>query len=397
MSYRIILFLILGIDATILLFETSSLSISYAESMILYEEFSFLSLLVKASIYFFGTNDFALRFPMIILHLLSAILLYKISKEYVQKEKNRLWLVLVFVLLPGVVSSAIILNNAGLIIFGLLFFVYIYKNFSRKYTYFLLTLYLLIAGDFVYLFLALCIYAIYTKERNFFIFNIIAFFTSVFLYGIDAKGSPQGHFLDAMGVYSAIFTPIIFIYLFYILYRRYLTKDIEILWFIATVPFLLSLILSFRQRIELEVFAPYLILALVLAAQTFYHSYRVRLKMFKTNYRLAFTLSLIFLILNTLVVFFNKELYPYLNKPQSHFAYNMHVAKELAFELKSRGIECVDTDYKMSSRLRFYGVTNCNTYKLTQVSKNIKNVDTVTISYKNRPVYYGNVTKVNTN
>jgi len=397
MSYRIILFLILGIDATILLFETSSLSISYAESMILYEEFSFLSLLVKASIYFFGTNDFALRFPMIILHLLSAILLYKISKEYVQKEKNRLWLVLVFVLLPGVVSSAIILNNAGLIIFGLLFFVYIYKNFSRKYTYFLLTLYLLIAGDFVYLFLALCIYAIYTKERNFFIFNIIAFFTSVFLYGIDAKGSPQGHFLDAMGVYSAIFTPIIFIYLFYILYRRYLTKDIEILWFIATVPFLLSLILSFRQRIELEVFAPYLILALVLAAQTFYHSYRVRLKMFKTNYRLAFTLSLIFLILNTLVVFFNKELYPYLNKPQSHFAYNMHVAKELASELKSRGIECVNTDYKMSSRLRFYGVTNCNTYKLTQVSKNIKNVDTVTISYKNRPVYYGNVTKVNTN
>ncbi|MDD3835082.1 MAG: hypothetical protein PHS42_06375 [Sulfurimonas sp.] len=397
MSYRIILFLILGIDATILLFETSSLSISYAESMILYEEFSFLSLLVKASIYFFGTNDFALRFPMIILHLLSAILLYKISKEYVQKEKNRLWLVLIFVLLPGVVSSAIILNNAGLIIFGLLFFVYIYKNFSRKYTYFLLTLYLLIAGDFVYLFLALCIYAIYTKERNFFIFNITAFFISIFLYGIDAKGAPQGHFLDAMGVYSAIFTPIIFIYLFYILYRRYLTKDIEILWFIATVPFLLSLILSFRQRIELEVFAPYLILALVLAAQTFYHSYRVRLKMFRTNYKLAFTLSLIFLILNTLVVFFNKELYPYLSKPQNHFAYNMHVAKELASELKSRGIECVDTDYKMSSRLRFYGVTNCNAYKLTQVSKNIKNRDNVTISYKNRPVYYGNVTKVNTN
>ncbi|MCK9491853.1 MAG: hypothetical protein M0Q24_07165 [Sulfurimonas sp.] len=397
MRYKIILFLILGIDATILLFETSSLSISYAESMILYEEFSFLSLLAKISIYFFGTNDFALRLPMIILHLFSAILLYKISKEYVQKEKNRLWLVLVFVLLPGVVSSAIILNSAGLIIFGLLLFVYIYKNFSIKYTYFLLSLYVLVAGEFVYLFLALGIYAIYKKEKNFFIFNISAFFISIFLYGVDSNGAPQGHFLDAMGVYTAIFTPIVFIYLFYVLYRRYLTKNIEILWFIATIPFLLSLILSFRQRIGLEVFAPYLILALPLAAQTFYHSYRVRLKMFRTKYRLIFTIALIFLALNTLVVFFNKELYPYMNKPQNHFAYNMHVAKELAKELKNRGVECVDTDYKMSSRLRFYGVTNCNTYKLKEVSKLSTNKSTVTISYKNRAVYYGSVTKVNTN
>jgi len=396
MSYRIILFLILGIDATILLFETSSLSISYAESVILYDELSFLSLLAKISIYFFGANDFALRLPMIILHLFSAVLLYKISKEYVQKEKNRLWLILVFVLLPGVVSSAIILNNAGLIIFGLLFFVYIYKNFSIKYTYFLLTLYILVAGEFVYLFLALSIYAIYTKEKNFFIFNIFAFFISILLYGVDAKGGPQGHFLDAIGVYSAIFTPIIFIYLFYILYRRYLTKDVEILWFIATIPFLLSLILSFRQRIGLEVFAPYLLLALPLAAQTFYHSYRVRLKMFRSNYRLIFIISLIFLVLNTLVVFFNKELYPYISKPQIHFAYNMHVAKELATKLKNRGIECVDTEYKMANRLRFYGVTNCNTYKLTQTSEILKNRHTVTISYKNRPVYNAYVTKVNT-
>lgn len=397
MSYRIILFIILGIDASILLFEISSLSISHAETIILYEKFSFLGLLVKSSIYFLGANDFALRLPMIVLHILSAILLYKISKEYVQKEKNRLWLVFVFVLLPGVVSSAIILNNAGLIIFGLLFFIYIYKNLSIKYSYLLLSLYVLIAGEFVYLFLALSIYAIYTKEKNFFIFNIFALFISIFLYDIDTKGIPQGHFLDAMAIYSAIFTPIIFIYIFYILYRRYLTKDIDILWFIATVPFLFSLVLSFRQRIELEVFAPYLIIALILATQTFYHSYRVRLKMFRKKYRVSFVLSLIFLVLNTLVVFFNKELYAYVDKPENHFAYNMHVAKELAQELKNRGIDCVDTDHKMASRLRFYGVTNCNTYKLAQVAKISKNIDYVTISYKNRPVYNAYVTKVNTN
>ncbi|WP_372999449.1 hypothetical protein [Sulfurimonas sp.] len=397
MSHRVIFFLILGIDAFILLFQTSSLSISHAESMILYGDLSFLQLIIRTSIYFFGSNDFALRLPMIIFHLLSATLLYKISKRYLPNRKNRLWLLLVFVLLPGVISSAIIVESAGLVIFGLLFFVYVYENFSRKYIYLILSIYVLIGGEFVYLFLALSIFSIYTKQRTFFIFNMFAFFTSLLLYGVDTTGLPQGHFLDTIAVYTAIFTPIIFIYIFYILYRRYLTKQIDILWFIASVAFVFSLLLSFRQRIELEDFAPYLILALPLAAQTFYHSYRVRLKMFRTKYRVAFVISLVLLVLNSLVVFFNKEIYVFIDKPKNHFAYNMHVAKELANELKSRGIECIDTDYKMASRLKFYGVTNCNTYILTEKNLKYQNRESVTISYKNRAVYKAIVTKVNTN
>jgi len=102
-------------------------------------------------------------------------------------------------------------------------------------------------------------------------------------------------------------------------------------------------------------------------------------------------------VLNSLVVFFNKEIYILIDKPQNHFAYNMHVAKELAYELKNRGIECVDTDYKMASRLKFYGVTNCNTNILTEKSLKDKNKKNVTISYSNRAVYKAYVTKVNTN
>ncbi len=397
MNHRYILFLMLGLDAFILFFQTSSLSISYAESLILYGDFSFLQLLVKTSIYFFGQNDFALRLPMIILHLLSALLLYKISKKYLVNNQSRLWLVLVFVLLPGVISSAIIVDGAGLVIFGLLLFAYAYENFSRKNIYMILSLFVILDGGFVYLFLALAIFSISTSQRVFFIFNIIAFFISIAIFGIDAKGIAQGHFLDSIAVYSAIFTPIIFIYMFYILYRKYLTKDIDILWFISSVAFIVSLLVSFRQRIEIESFAPYLILALPLAAQAFYHSYRVRLKMFRTKYKLAFTISLILLVLNSLVVFFNKELYLFIDKPQKHFAYNMHIAKELANELKHRDIECVRTDKKMSSRLRFYGVTNCNKNILLEKDQKDQNENSVTISYRNRPVYIGYVTEINTN
>ena len=132
MKYRIILFLILGVDAFVLFLQTSELSISYDEATLLYGEFSFLQLVVKASLSIFGTNDFALRVPMITLHISSAILLYIVSKKYIQREENRLWLILVFVLLPGVISSALLVDGAGLVIFGLLLFVYIYENYSKK-------------------------------------------------------------------------------------------------------------------------------------------------------------------------------------------------------------------------------------------------------------------------
>ncbi|WP_321778894.1 hypothetical protein [Sulfurimonas sp.] len=375
--------------------QTSSLSISYNESMILYGDLSFLQFMIKSSIELFGQNDFALRLPMIMLHIASAFLLYEISNKYLKDERSKLWLVLIFVLLPGVISSAIIVDGAGLVIFGLLFFVYAYEHFSKTCIYIILGIYAIIDGGFLYLFLSLAIYAIYTSQKKFFLFNIMALFISIGIYGVEAKGVAQGHFLDSIAVYAAIFTPIIFVYIFYVLYRRYLTKEIDILWFISSIAFIISLLLSFRQRMELEHFAPYLILALPLVAQTFYHSYKVRLKIFRTKYKIAFVVSLILLTLNSLVVFFNKELYIVLEKPQQHFAYNMHIAKELALELKEKNIECISIDKKMQNRLRFYNVTYCNKYKFIR-NRNKNNLyNNVTISYKNIIVYEGYVTKGN--
>ncbi len=397
MSTRFILFLILGLDALILIFQIDELSISYNETLLLNGNFSFLQILIKSSILLFGQNDFALRFPMIVLHILSAILLYKISKKYLKVDRNRIWLVLIFVLLPGVISSAIILNSAGLILFGLLLFVYLYENHSTSFIYPLLIFYMLIDGSFVYLFMALALFSIYKKDRNFFLFNVVLFSISLLIYGIDTHGSPKGYFLNSLGLYAAIFTPIIFIYLFYVLYRRYLTKDIDILWFISTAALVFSLLLSFRQRVGIEYFAPYVILALPLVAQTFEHSYRVRLNIFRKNYKLIFIVSLAFLLINSSVVFLNKYLYQVIKEPKKHFSYNMHVAKELSHELKKRGISCVDTNMKMSKRLKFYGVTKCNNYLLQENYSDLINSESVTISYKNRVVYSANVTKININ
>ncbi|QOY55206.1 hypothetical protein HUE87_02910 [Candidatus Sulfurimonas marisnigri] len=397
MNIRYILFLILGLDALILILQTVELSASYYEVSLLYGEYSFLQAIVKASIYLLGQNDFALRLPMIILHIFSTILLYKISEKYVKIQKNRIWLVLIFVLLPGVMSSAIIVNEAGLVLFGLFLFVYVYENYSQKFIYLLLSIYLLVSGGFIYLYLSLVAYSLYKKDNSFFIFNLLLFSLSLLLYGIDAHGSPRGHILDSIGLYAAIFTPVIFVYVFYVLYKRYLTKDIELLWFISSVAFVLSLLLSFRQRVNIEEFAPYLILALPLVAQTFEHSYRVRLKKFRKSYRLIFIVSLSLLFINSSAVLFNKYLYHLIEDPEKHFSYKMHVAKELAIELKNRGISCISTNIKMSQRLKFYGVTKCNNYKLEENAFDSINSSSVTISYKNRVVYSTFVTKINTN
>lgn len=397
MNRGFILFLILGLDALMLIFQIDELSISYNEALLLGGNFSFLQLLIKSSIFIFGQNDLALRFPMILLHILSAILLYKISSKYLHVDRNRIWLLLIFVLLPGVMSSAIIVNSAGVILFGLLLFVYLYENYHILFIYPLLFFYMLIDGNFIYLFTALALFSIYKKDRNFLLFNIALMMASLFIYGIDMHGSPKGYFLNSLGLYAAIFTPIIFIYLFYVLYRRYLTKDIDILWFISTTALIFSLLLSFRQRIGIEYFAPYLILALPLIAQTFESSYRVRLNIFRRNYKLVFIISVALLLINSSAVLFNKYLYRVVKEPRKHFSYNMHVAKELSHELKKRGISCVDTNKKMSKRLEFYGVTKCNNYLLEENYSDSKNLDSVTISYKNRVVYSANVTKVNIN
>jgi hypothetical protein len=216
-----------------------------------------------------------------------------------------------------------------------------------------------------------------------------------YLYGFEVTGSPSGHFLDTIGIYSAIFTPIIFIYLFYALYKRYFTSKLDMLWCISATALILSLVLSFRQRIPLENFAPYLIIALPLAAQSFISSYRVRLKVFRKRYKLAFVLSFIFLISNTLLVFFNKELYVFMQNPKNHFAYEMHVAKELSNILKERDILCLTTDEKMQTRLKFYGVTKCKDILLVEKNIRAEKATSVTISYKNSVLYRADVTIIN--
>ncbi|RLA70923.1 MAG: hypothetical protein DRG24_06215 [Epsilonproteobacteria bacterium] len=393
MNLRLILALILIIDAALLLFETSTFSITYNGARLLYEESSLLQVIVNSSLQFFGQNDYALRFPMIVMHLLSTVLLYKIAKPYARYPQDRMWLILIFLLLPGVNSAALLVDNAGLVIVLLFIYAYLYQK-HPKYADAILLLYLWIDSAFIFLFMGRFFHAMALKQKWSAILTIVLVVMSFYLFGYDSGGTPKGHFLDTLGLYAAIFTPIVFIYLFYTLYRRYVAEQEDLLWYIAATSLIVSLLLSFRQQIHIENFAPFLMLALPLGMQTFYRSYRVRLKQFRGNYQMLFMIAFSLLIINALVVLFNKEIYRFLENPKKHFAYRAHIAKELAAELKKKNIDCVHVknEHRMQLRLHFYGIDFCQD-NILQYDQGTYG-DSVTVSYRNRQLARYSVSKL---
>ena len=265
---------------------------------------------------------------------------------------------------------------------------------SRYYKYLLLFPIWFVSPSMIFLNFGLFFHAIKEKDYKFSILNLLLSLSSLYIFGFDTTGLPKGHFLDTLAIYSAIFTPIIFIYIFYVLYRRYVTAKEEVLWYISSTTLLISLSLSFRQRLHLEEFAPFILVALPIAAQTFFHSYRVRLKQFRGTYKTIFIISLIFLSLNATVVLLNKYIYYFLDNPKEHFAYDMHIAKDLAVKLKEKNITCINANNKkLQARLRFYGVGFCSENSISS-TKQIDS-DIVTISYKGCKVYKTYVTKIN--
>jgi hypothetical protein len=392
MREKALLSLLLGVNFLILLLQIQGLSIGYHEAQILYGDFSPLQLIISSSLHLFGQNDYALRLPMIILHLLSVVLLYAISKHYVSREGDRLWIVLIYILLPGVTSAALVVDNAGLVIISLFLFGYLHLHYGR-YALGLLPFLIVIDPAFAYLFFAIVLYGLYRKEYLYTIFGSVTLVISLSFYGIHIGGSPESRFLDALGVYTAIFSPIVFLYLFYVLYRRMIAREWDLIWIIGMSAFVISLLLSFRQKVEIQTFAPFLLLALPLAAQTFFHTYRIRLREFRGRYRFLFYSAFTLLIINVLAVFFNHYFYRFLSNPTRHFSYPMHVVKELSGALHQENIGCVDAgDKKLQLRLRFYEITQCDEYRLeNQFNPYGKKV---TISYINTPIYEVYVTKI---
>lgn len=372
---------------------TYSLSISYKEALNVFVNNSVLSLITNTSIYILGQNDLALRLPFILFYTFSVIIMYKITENYFKYEKDRYISIIVFMILPGVLSASLLVNSAIVIIFFTLLYLYYYHKYN-KHSYLLLLLFLFIDNSFAILYLALFFYSLKNKDTKLIYFSLILFGLSMYIYGFSTGGKPRGFLVDTFAIYATVFSPFLFLYFLYTMYRSWIKDERTLIWYISITALLLSLLFSFRQRIYIEDFAPYVVISLPYMLKTFFHSYRVRLKEFRTKYNILAFLIVLMLSINVILTFVNKPLYLALPNPNKHFVYQYHFIKELVEELSSRGITSITTDdQELALRLKFYHINKGNDYFLT-----LKNYDypseRISIKYYGKEVFVAYLIKL---
>ena len=381
---------LLFFHTAVLLYLTNEFSISFKEAYIYFNsELSLLSLITNLSTTLFGQNDFALRGPFILFYIGSSLLLYYLTKDFFKTELQRVISVAIFMILPGVNSAALLVNESIIVVFFTLLYLVIYKT-KKRHCYVLLLLFLFIDNSFAILFLGLFFYSLAKKNNKLLVISLILFGISMSYFGFDIGGKPKSFLLDTFGIYASIFSPVLFLYFFYAIYRIGIKQEKEIMWYISATALGLSLIFSLRQNIKIEDFAPFVVIAIPLMVKLFSHSLNVRLKEFRKMHYNMMRLALGVLIVSFLGLVFNKYIYIFLENSDKHFTYKYHIAKELAEELKSRNINAVYTDdSKLALRLRFYGINSSEKYIISRRLFNNR-YELIDIKYFNRIVerYY---------
>lgn len=348
----------------ILVFVADTLSIGYKESLVFFNETGLLNFLTQLSGTIFGQNNISIRLPFILFYALSSILIYHITDDYFKNQTDRLISAILFMILPGVISASLLVHNTIIVILCVLMYLYYYKNY-QSHNYFLLVIFLFIDNSFAILYLALFFYSLRRKENTLIIVSLLLFGLSMQIYGFDSSGKPRGHFLDTFTLYASIFSPMIFLYYIYVMYRIGIKGTKTIYWYISVVALSFSLLFSFRQRIQIEDFAPYVVITLPIIVKYFLHTLRIRLPRFrKKHYQWSFV-ALFLLFLSVTVVLFNKPIYLFIKNAEDHFAYKYHFAYEISEELKANNINYITTNYQLENRLKYYGIKSGKKYLLT--------------------------------
>lgn len=377
-------FIILLLIHTFILFYTSTqFSISYNEADIFFNQNNILHYITNFFTNSFGRSDFILRLPFILFYVASSILIYLYTQNYFKHKIDSVISVAIFMMLPGVNSAGLLVNNSIIVIFCILLYLYIYKK-QYKIHYILLILFLFIDNSFSLLYLSLIIFSFRRKDKILLLTSSILFLISLYFYPFDISGHPKSYFIDTLGAYSSIFSPFLFIYFIYAVYRIGIKLDKNLNWYIASITLVLSLILSLRQKINIEDFAPFVIVAIPDMIRLFMFSLRVRLKQFRKMHYILVTFVIFTLSLNLLVLIFNQHFYIFIKNPKNYFAYKYHIAKELSEKLKKLNISDVNIDdKKMQLRLKYYGIKNS---KVNFISKNPTNkrYKEINIKYSNK-------------
>ena len=308
-----------------------------------------------------------LRIFFLLFAFLSLRIFYELSQRYFIKREDVYLSTALFMFLPGILTATA-LANVGIIVLALvLFFVLLYE---RKH--FIVLPLIMLALFFIHeasviFFLALLFYGIAHKDKNLSV--ISAAFIIAFVYlakGIEISGRPSGHFIEIFGLYATVFSPLLFIYFFYAMYRILLRGEKTLMWYISFTALIVSLLLSIRQKVYITDFAPYVMISTIAMVDVFTHSLRVRLPQFQKTYSIAFYIVIFVLALSVLAIIFHRELYYLSDHKEKHFANRIYQPYDKALELKQKKVKCYDAKGRERYQLRYYQIPSCTEAEYTR-------------------------------
>lgn len=338
-----------------LLFMISEISISYKEITKLYGSDLWLFAWLRVCLEIFGVSDYSLRASFLLMHTINMWLMYAIGKIYLRKKRDCLLLILLYALLPGINISAILLYESVFIIFGFLLVCYLELRFGRV-PYVLLIVIGLLDLVFCILFIALGIRALHKRNNAALIVALLGFGINMFLHSHSIRGVPQAYFLDELGAMAMLFSPLVFLYYIYTLYAALVRrKDYSLLVLVSVSGIIFSLLLSLRQDIDITKFAPACVVGLPALVYGFYNDMRSRLRIYRTRFKVRMAVIFSVLCIEVFCLFGNKFVYLFSLEP--NYARSYYVAKDLARELSSMGVENLKIqDSTLALRLGFYGI-----------------------------------------
>ncbi len=292
-------------------------------------------------------------------------LFFEVSKRYFSKQEDAYLSTFIFMFLPGILTATVLVNVAIIVLPLVLLFVLFYeKGYFNILPFIMLALFFIHEASIIF-FIAILLYALRYKDKKLIITATAFLLAFVYLAkGIEIGGRPSGHFIEIFGLYATVFSPLLFLYFFYTMYRILLRERKTLIWYISFSAFAFSLLLSMRQRVYITDFAPYVMISIILMLDIFTHSVRVRLPEFQKKYKWGYYTVMVFLVLSVLVIVFHKFLFFATPLQKKHFAYRIYKPYLLSKELKTKGINCNDKiKGRESYQLRYYAIPPCKQKK----------------------------------
>jgi len=310
--------------------------------------------------YILFPSEFGLRIFFLFFAMLNALLYERVTASFVSRSEDRYVIVMIYLILPGVVASSILANSAVILSFLVLLFLYAYMKKNWLVVTLSLLLLSVVHWSALFLYGILLLYAANRRERWLLIVTIIA----VIFYTFSGMEMPlprdTNNVLELLSIYATVFSPLVFIYLFYVLYRTLLRGERNIIWYISFYSLIISLILSFIYRIRIVDFSPYIMLGTMLMIQSYHASLRVRMRRFQNRYRWVFKIVTISLIVSTLSILLNKPIYRTVGKEYYALFAPVYAPYDRAKELRSEGKSCVNgIGGKQMDQMKFYQINRC--------------------------------------